>query len=153
MKLLHDTAHLAITYWKSVHNYLGTSEGMFIGMFIGQTVSVSWFNYLHLREGFFAEIGLSKKSCQAKSRWSYWGNKLISIDTSMWRQYLNIHRSGGFGILIKLSSSERGLFRRGGLNQEVPFKRRSIDYTEAADLFWQTAISGHDRLYGRPHLS
>jgi len=92
---------------------------MFIGMFIGQMVSVSWFNYLHLREGFFTEIGWTKKSCQAKSHWSYWGNKLILIDTNMWRQYLNIHRSDGFGILIKLSSSERGLLRRDRLNQKI----------------------------------
>jgi len=26
-KLMHDTGYLAITYWESVHNYLGTSEG------------------------------------------------------------------------------------------------------------------------------
>jgi hypothetical protein len=24
---MHDTAHIAITYWKRVHIYLGTSEG------------------------------------------------------------------------------------------------------------------------------
>jgi len=26
-KLMHDTAYLAVIYWKRVHNYLGTSEG------------------------------------------------------------------------------------------------------------------------------
>jgi len=26
-KLMHDTAYLAVTYCKRVHNYLGTSEG------------------------------------------------------------------------------------------------------------------------------
>jgi len=42
-------------------------------MFIGQMASVSWFNYLNLGENFFAGICWSKKCCQAKSYWSYWG--------------------------------------------------------------------------------
>ena len=45
-----------MTYWKTVHNSLGKTEGS-IWMLIGQMVSVSWLNYLHLGEGFFAEVG------------------------------------------------------------------------------------------------
>jgi len=36
-------------------------------MFIGQRVSVFGCVYLHLGEGFFAEVGWSKNCCQTKS--------------------------------------------------------------------------------------
>jgi len=67
------TLQVAINYWKRVHNYLYCTQVKTV--FISQTAMVSSFNYLHLGEGFFAEVSWPKSSCQTKSYWSYWGGK------------------------------------------------------------------------------
>ena len=61
MKLICDTSYFAIIHWKRLHSCLVTRKGTLLN-FVCQTVSVSWFNYLHLGEDFFAEIGLSKNN-------------------------------------------------------------------------------------------
>jgi hypothetical protein len=73
-KFMRDTAYLAITYWKRVNNYLGTSEGSILNVHRSDGFGI-WFNYLDLGEGFFAEVGWSKKCCQTKSYLSYWDGK------------------------------------------------------------------------------
>jgi len=60
VKSLHDTLYLAVSYCKGVHNCSGTSEGTTLNV-IGQTASVSCFNYRHMEEGFFAEGGWAKR--------------------------------------------------------------------------------------------
>jgi len=51
-------------------------------MFIGQRASVSWRNYLNLGEGYSANLGSSKRYCQTKSYWLYWGGKWILLGTT-----------------------------------------------------------------------
>ena len=71
--MTHDTAYIAITYWKK--NYLYTSDGSILNVH-RLDVSVSWFSYLHLREGFFAEVCWPKKCCHTKSCWLHWGRQI-----------------------------------------------------------------------------
>jgi len=70
-KLMHDAEYHAITYWKRVHNYFGTSEGS--GLKVHRSDGL--IPYLHLGQGFFEEVGWYKKCCQTKGYWSYWGDK------------------------------------------------------------------------------
>jgi len=74
-KLMHDTAYLVISYWKSVHDYLGTSEGNILNVHrsggFGTLNKLSSAGRRLLRRGTLTH----RKCCQTKSYWSYWGGK------------------------------------------------------------------------------
>jgi hypothetical protein len=52
---MRGTAYLVITYCKMVHNYLDTSEGSIVNVHRSGGFGLD-INYLHLGEGFFAQV-------------------------------------------------------------------------------------------------
>lgn len=84
---MHDTAYLATTYWKRIHNYLGTLEG----------------------------------------------------------SVLNVHRSGGFGILFDYLYLGEGFFA-GVADTKTAVTRRAADGSEEVNQFWQRSKSSNHRL-------